>query len=157
MKKKRSTSITLSLVAQVASLALLMGCGEEQRVSAEQVQRCIDNRTSLVIADKHCEEEWTGSSNQAKDPSTQTTPRGGGAVVHHYHPYYNWYYGGRGYDIGSRAEGGSPTPPGFNTWRPNAPGNAGVSRTISAPRGGGFGSTGVAVSGGHGGGTVGGG
>jgi len=123
----RPRSIPLGLVAQVAALAMLTGCGDDHRVEA---QRCLDISDWQVVPDDRCEQPQA-------DPRTRTGSAGGGR--------YFWHYGGQGYNVGDRPTGGSPIPSSsFRQVRVNssASGHLGGSSVR-----GGFGSSGAHASG----------
>ena len=107
---KKSRGITLTILASVAMTAC----------KPKEAQRCVD-QSNIVVEDRRCEDD-------------EEQRRGNPAYV----PSYHWYYGGRGFNIGSPATDGSLNPhSGASTVRPN----------ISTSRGG-LGSTGAAHSGG---------
>ena len=151
----RKRDISLTLVTQVASIALLIGCSEDHRA---EVQRCTDNN-GFIVPDEKCEQVQA-----VTQPATTTTTRPGGGhvtVVNTPSPY-RWYYGGSGMHVGESASGGSFTPNPSNQFvaRPNASGGGmiidrnsgaavarGTGSSISVPRGG-FGSSGRSFGGG---------
>lgn len=123
----RPRSIPLGLVAQVAALAMLTGCGDDHRTEA---QRCLDISDWMVVPDDRCEQ-----------PSDRRTRVGSGGSGR-----YFWHYGGQGDNVGDRPAGGSPIP--SSTLKPvrvNSP----SSGHLGGPSvRGGFGSSGAHASGG---------
>jgi hypothetical protein len=116
--------IPLGLVAQVAALAMLTGCGDDHRVEA---QRCLDIADWQVVPDDRCER-----------PSDSGARVGAGR--------YFWHYGGRGYNVGDRPTGGSPIPSStFKQVRVNSPASGHLGGPSSR---GGFGSSAAHASGG---------
>ena len=79
---KKSSLVTFGAI--MAAL-ILAACGEDRR--------CVD-ADGIVVDEKKCREE-------EKDRGRT----GGSGTVH-----YRWYYGGSGYQVGSRASGGSYSP-----------------------------------------------
>ena len=122
----RPRSIPLGLVAQVAALAMLTGCGDDHRVV--EAQRCLDISDWMVVPDNRCDQQQT-------EGRTRTGSAGGGR--------YFWHYGGQGYNVGDRPTGGSPVPSSsVRQVRVNSGGHLGGSSVR-----GGFGSSGVHASG----------
>jgi len=117
----RHRPIPLGLVAQVAALALLTGCGDDHRTEA---QRCVDGSDWAVVPDARCDEPQR----------SRTGATGPGR--------YGWYYGGTGYNVGDRPTGGSTVPSSdFNQVRVNSPAHLGGPSSR-----GGFGTHGTGVS-----------
>ena len=117
----RQRSIPLGLVAQVAALAILTGCGDDHRAEA---QRCVDISDWAVAPDQRCDQQQQGRSTGAGR--------------------YYWYYGGRGYDVGEHPSGGSPIP---NSSLRQVRVNSGSGHLGGSSVRGGFGSHGSGASG----------
>ena len=120
----RARSIPLGLVAQVAAIAMLTGCGDDHRAEA---QRCLDISDWMVVPDDRCEPQ----------PADRGTRTAGGSGR------YFWHYGGNGYNVGDRPTGGSPIPnSSLRQVRVNSGGHLGGPSSR-----GGFGSSGIHASG----------
>lgn len=85
---RRSRTIDIPLVVQVAATAMVLGCGADHRVEA----RCVD-KDWTVVSDEKCE---PGASRDGQAPAGSR---------------YGWYYGGTGTRIGDRVGGGTTAPP----------------------------------------------
>jgi hypothetical protein len=121
---RQQRSIPLGLVARVAALAVLTGCGDDHRTEA---QRCVDGADWAVVADERCDEQQRASGSQT----------GAGGLGR-----YHWYYGGSGYNVGERPAGGSTVPnSSLNQVRVNSPAHLGGPSSR-----GGFGSHGTGAS-----------
>jgi hypothetical protein len=79
--------ISLSLILQVAAVALATGCGADHRT---EVRRCVDDK------------DWVVDESLCEQGRRSIGPRGVTS--------YRWYYGGFGHYPGQYASGGQRTP-----------------------------------------------